>query len=440
MPNERILLVDDDPLARAVFGDALTALGYEVLRAASAEEASDAFGSARIDVVVTDLILPGADGLSVLSEVKRRDPHVEVIVITAVDRVGPAVKAIKSGASDYLVKPVTPESLELAVSRCLAKRKLLHENALLRSHLSLMETGQRLATCPDKAELFPLAVGALAEVLSARGAVLFAAGEDGGFATAASHGLTPSEGSTLAAEAMSWLASRNTTPSSPASGEVPRVLQVEEAGELFGVCLFAGATAESLPWSAAGFLSRHLALALKNLRRLSAAEELAHVDDVTGLHNARYLQQVLDRQIDKAKQSGAPFAVLFLDLDHFKSVNDTHGHLVGSRVLAEVGTILRGCVRGNDVVARYGGDEYVLVLVETETGGALKVGERIRRTIESHRFAIGDGVSVSVTASIGLASYPEHAATKQILLECADRAMYRGKAGTRNVVYVASPA
>ncbi len=135
---------------------------------------------------------------------------------------------------------------------------------------------------------------------------------------------------------------------------------------------------------------------------------------------------------------GRPFTVLFMDLDHFKAVNDQHGHLSGSRLLVEVARVLRSCVRDEDVVVRYGGDEYVVLLVGIDSGGGLKVAERIRRAIEDHRFLSREGSRVRVTASIGLASFPEHADEKAAILDFADRAMYRGKQSTRNVVYIAS--
>jgi len=130
--------------------------------------------------------------------------------------------------------------------------------------------------------------------------------------------------------------------------------------------------------------------------------------------------------------------VLFLDLDRFKAVNDQYGHLIGSKLLVEVGRVLKGSVRDEDVVARYGGDEYVAVLLGIDSGGALKVAERIRRSIEDHVFLSREGARLRVTASIGLASCPEHTSKKAEVLDLADRAMYRGKRSTRNVVYIAS--
>jgi two-component system cell cycle response regulator len=438
----RILVVDDDAFARQLYLDCLAGAGHEVRAVSDANEAAAALDAESFDIVVTDLILPSQDGLAVLDNAKQRDPGIEVIVITAVDRVDPAVRALKSGAADYLVKPVPPESLLLSVSRCVASRQLLKENATLRQHLSLVEAGQRLATTLDRESLFPMALHSLREVLSARFGLLLARRDDGGLALVAHEGMDAVRAGALAAEASEPLRALGSGfDEVEVAGERLRAILAEDAGEVLGACLL-----ESTPspgasaLSNASFLARHLALALRNLRRLSAAEDLAFRDDLTRLYNLRYLHVVLDREIQNSKQTGAPFSVLFIDLDHFKAINDTHGHMAGSRLLVEMGGVLKNSVRDFDIATRYGGDEYVIVLLNTDTGGALKVAERIRRTLEEHRFLARDGISASLTACIGVASYPEHAQDKQHILDCADRAMYRGKQSTRNIIYVASPA
>jgi diguanylate cyclase (GGDEF)-like protein len=184
----------------------------------------------------------------------------------------------------------------------------------------------------------------------------------------------------------------------------------------------------------AEFVCSHLGLGLRTLGHLRQVESLAYLDDLTRLYNTRFLDMALDREL----RSGRPFTVLFLDLDHFKGINDQHGHLVGSKLLVEVGRVLKSCVRDDDVVVRYGGDEYVAVLVGIDSGGALKVAERIRRSIEDHTFLAEENQRVHITCSIGLASVPEHSSEKGELLDLADRAMYRGKRSNRNVVYIAS--
>src|SRR5512137_794295 len=139
-----VLLVDDERFARTVYADYLRAAGYTVEVAEDAQAALRVLRERPFDVLLTDVVMPGRDGLQLLGDAKQLDPDMEVVVITALDRVDPAVRAMKSGASDYLVKPVTPEALQVAVQRAIATRALLAENKALRSHVSLFETCQRI--------------------------------------------------------------------------------------------------------------------------------------------------------------------------------------------------------------------------------------------------------------------------------------------------------
>ncbi|RMG60434.1 MAG: GGDEF domain-containing protein [Deltaproteobacteria bacterium] len=185
------------------------------------------------------------------------------------------------------------------------------------------------------------------------------------------------------------------------------------------------------------FLHHQSCYSLYNAEKSIKVQSLIYIDDLTKLYNARYLNVVLDRELKRSDRYGVPVSILFLDIDYFKRVNDSHGHLVGSRVLCEFGAVIRGCVRETDTVVRYGGDEFVVILVETNPDQALLAAERMRRTVEEHTFMEAEGLSLHLTVSIGIATYPIHASTKEELLQMADRAMYRGKDTTRNVVYIA---
>lgn len=161
-------------------------------------------------------------------------------------------------------------------------------------------------------------------------------------------------------------------------------------------------------------------------------------DQLTGLLTKESLFLAFERELDRCLRYDLPVSVLMMDLDRFKSVNDTHGHLMGSHVLAEVGGIIRHCIRSADVSARYGGEEFVTYLAETDGEGARVAAERIRKAIEGHGFVLDD-VSISVTISIGVATAPEHGTTVEGLVGAADEALYRAKETGRNRVCVSPP-
>ena len=179
------------------------------------------------------------------------------------------------------------------------------------------------------------------------------------------------------------------------------------------------------------------AIAIENAMLFQRTEQLTITDDLTKLFNSRYMNLYIGREIKRCKRHGIPLSVIFLDLDGFKGINDQYGHLAGSGTLAEVGSILAEEVRESDILARYGGDEFVVVLPETPPGGALVIAERLRRAIEEHAFLGAQGLSARISASFGIASYPDHALTPEGLIQKADQAMYRVKERDKNGIEVA---
>ena len=202
------------------------------------------------------------------------------------------------------------------------------------------------------------------------------------------------------------------------------------------------AQVSAAPWTDAdAALLRSLAApfgAWLDARQQSAeAERLLLTDDLTGLRNARFLRETLVTEIKRARRYSTQLAVLFIDLDNFKAVNDEHGHLVGSHALVEAAGAITSGVRGTDTIARYGGDEFVVVLPDTTLELAAHVAERVRAALASHTFTGGRRLALRLTASFGVAAFPLHAQSPQQLIAAADAAMYRAKEARKNCVHAA---
>ena len=187
-----------------------------------------------------------------------------------------------------------------------------------------------------------------------------------------------------------------------------------------------------------GLFSRALGLALANAIDYRDATRQTLIDDLTRLYNVRYLYESLDTEIRRARRYGSAVSIVFIDLDGFKSVNDVYGHRAGSVTLTEVAQLILGSVRDSDFVARYGGDEFVLMLPESSSQSAMQMAERVRTRIAGHCFTGGVGAEIHLTASFGVASYPEHAMIAEKLIELADGAMYEAKQHAKDSVQVAA--
>ena len=184
-------------------------------------------------------------------------------------------------------------------------------------------------------------------------------------------------------------------------------------------------------------LSDYAAIAIRNARSMALIHQLSITDDCTGLFNARHLYNLLEEQVRGCATDSGCFSLLFLDLDHFKSVNDTHGHLVGSRLLAEVGNMLQSCLGEKDSGFRYGGDEFVLLFPGAAKQAGMETAQFIFARLHDHRFLEKEGLSLQVAASFGLATFPEDGDTLQSIIRSADNMMYEVKNSTRDNIAVA---
>jgi diguanylate cyclase (GGDEF)-like protein len=270
----------------------------------------------------------------------------------------------------------------------------------------------------------------------------------------ADHGLTPEMGPAVYAIA-NWVMTRgqeflsadlqrDTRIHNSAVGAVvafPLSCRGRKVGALIGLDRLASPREPRLSVSmlrAVRILLEPAAVALDNAILLKRAEALSVTDDLTNLFNSRYLNIVLRRETKRASRNGRPLSLLFIDLDGFKGVNDTHGHLFGSRALVEAAAVIRGSARETDVVARFGGDEFALVLPDTGGEGAFAVGERIRDRIAEYKFLAGDGLDIHLTASVGVATLPDVAASAEELVQAADKAMYQVKDSGKNGIQAAA--
>lgn len=222
-------------------------------------------------------------------------------------------------------------------------------------------------------------------------------------------------------------------------GMIIMPLQVRE--DLLGVIKIPVSATDELREETTAGVTRYLgavAQVLSNIYQLTRSRDLAMRDDLTKAYNRRFFETYLDEEIERSRRYGTLFSIIFLDLDDLKMVNNVYGHLSGSRTLQEVAKRILGAVRGIDKVVRFGGDEFCVILPQTDQEQAVAVANRIARAISSAPLHIDANVEVSITASFGIATYPTHAMSKETLIREADAAMYRVKSTTKNAVGLAT--
>ena len=185
-------------------------------------------------------------------------------------------------------------------------------------------------------------------------------------------------------------------------------------------------------------LCDYAAISIENAKAVEKIQELTITDDCTGLFNARHLYKTLETEVYRSARFGYEFSVIFVDLDYFKHVNDTHGHLIGSRLLAEIGYLIKAQLRLIDFAFRYGGDEFVVLLPQTGKDQAVVVAKRLQDSLRAGVFCVDQGLNLSVRASMGLATFPHDAQTPHDIIRQADEMMYVVKNSTRDNIGVAS--
>ena len=303
----------------------------------------------------------------------------------------------------------------------------------------------------DPQKIADLVADRATDWLQATSCAVLAPAPDGQVATLAWRGMTPPL-TTAAAEVGRWIMAggrefatadlRKDDRITGACGAViglPLRCRARTVGALVVVDRRAARGVPALGEAVSSLLTTVLegaAIALDNALALRRAEALSVTDDLTQLYNSRYLNQSLRREVKRAIRSGRPLSLLFVDLDGFKGVNDVHGHLVGSAALVEAARVIRGSARETDVVARFGGDEFSLILPDTGSEGAAAVAERVRERIAGHGFLAAEALDIRLTVSVGVATLPNVAASAEELVKAADAAMYRVKGMGKNGVFI----
>lgn len=455
---DKILVVEDDSFFRQMYVDLLKEDGYEVDTVTSGARALELLSANDYQLVITELVIPGMSGIELLTRVKQQMPTVDVVLVTGHANVESAVLALKSGARDYLLKPFNHEEFKHTVALCFEQRRLINENYELKELLNLFQIGQNIANCIDMERLSAVVLDALTNEIGADRAIgLFHHKDDNlarkefkGFSEEAAQKLAEAIRKNFCIETNDGSVINKINTTTLVSGAEFDGLELSEGlllvirskGEVQGVVVIFNNPGQKLPFDykqkSIQFLLEQSTLAFENASRYSNARDMLYIDELTGLFNYRYLDISLAREIKRADRFGSTVSMIFIDLDFFKGVNDTHGHLVGSQVLNEMGMLLKKSVREVDIVIRYGGDEFTVMLVETGEKGAATVAERIRRSIEGHTFLAAEGFNIRLTASLGYACYPADTQSKLELLELADKAMYQGKEQGKNCVFRAT--
>jgi two-component system cell cycle response regulator len=457
--SARILVVDDIVTNVKLLEAKLSAEYFDVVTALNGIEALAICERGEADIVLLDVMMPGMDGFEVCRRLKNTPTtaHIPVVIVTALDQPGDRLKGLDAGADDFLTKPLDDTALFARVrslarlksvtdemrSRALASRRLGIADPLA---AAASETGLngRILLIEDR----PSVVERLQTALSAfhvvesepdpQQAMLRAA--EGDFdSVLISLDLTSYDGLRLCSQIRSLERTRNVS-----------VLLMAEAEDRARVL-------RGLEIGAHDFLIRPidrnelLARVRTQVRRkrfteklrdsVQSSMEMAVMDQLTGLHNRRFMDSRMGVMFNESAMRARSLALLVLDVDRFKLVNDSWGHDAGDEVLREFADRVRACTRGIDLVARMGGEEIVVVLPDTTLDAARAVAERIRERVEADAFQIhNNSRSITVTVSIGVASRRAGDGSPAEMMKRADEALYRAKADGRNRVIVANAA
>ncbi len=449
----RILVVDDVPANLKLLEARLSAEYFDVTTVTNGPDALAVCERAECDIVLLDVMMPDMDGFEVCRRIKSNPSthHIPVIIVTALDHPSDRVKGLETGADDFLTKPVSDVVL-IARVRSLTRLKMMTDELRMRA-LTSQDIGihnpenaavgddglsGRILIVDDRASSYDR----LAAILTDQHAVdiesdareaLFHAAEGNYDLVIVSLALEGCDALRLCSQVRSLERTRS----------VP-ILAICDADENARMVrgLEIGVNDYLLRPIDKNELHARVRTQVRKKRyteqlrdNVQMSIEMAITDPLTGLYNRRYMESHLATLVDQAVARGKSLSALVLDIDYFKSINDCHGHDAGDDVLREFATRLRKSIRGIDLACRFGGEEFVIVMPETDMAVATIVAERLRRRIASEGFAIEQGAKrIDVTISIGIATLDIVGDSAAGILKRADQALYRAKRDGRNRV------
>lgn len=452
----RVLVVDDLEPNVKLLEAKLRAEYFDVIGAYSGQEAIDKAKAEQPDIILLDVMMPGMDGFEACRILKQSSEtaHIPVVMVTALEQQADRVAGLEAGADDFLTKPVEDVALFARV-RSLTRLKMMTDELRLR-----YATGKGLGVVGDieigddfhKGEKPRILIiddqPEQAERLRASLGPNYLLSVEGEPDVALSRVRTADFDLVIinmALEAMDPLRLCSSIRSFEETRLTP-VLAIVRQGDTRKLV-------RALDIGANDYLTRpvekHELIARVNTQikrkhfidqlrsSFQASLEMAVTDQLTGLYNRRYLASHLSAMFDRAFWTGRPLSIMILDIDHFKSVNDTYGHDVGDKVLQEFSERIKTSVRGIDLACRYGGEEFLIAMPDTEKETARVVAERLRQEVASEQIIVNQGRDkLTVTVSIGISSTEDGTKddTAQKLVKRADQALYTAKTGGRNRV------
>ncbi|WP_136657049.1 PleD family two-component system response regulator [Nitratireductor sp. XY-223] len=448
----RILVVDDIPANVKLLEARLLAEYFDVITAVNGEEALAICADGQVDLVLLDIMMPGMDGFEVCERLKADSAttHIPVVMVTALDQPSDRVRGLRAGADDFLTKPVNDLQL-LARVKSLVRLKALTDELRIRAQAAhdvginsllgskAMEDGMGRALLVDERRNSQdritqiLRKTADLTVMSDPQSALFEAAENPYELILVSSNFSNSDPLRLCSQLRSLDRTRF----------VPLLLVCDQGEEdIVNRALELGVNDYIIRPIDPNELVARCSTQFRRKRyndylrsSVQHSIELAVTDPLTGLYNRRYLDSHMHILLERSVARDRVLSVLAIDLDRFKAVNDTYGHDVGDEVLREFSNRVRAAIRGIDLACRLGGEEFVIVLPDTEGSVAESIAERLRREIAEVPFRAGpEGPELTVTASVGVASLSEAGESPAQLLKRADNALFEAKARGRNRV------